>query len=80
MKIKIMLAKEKIDRINVLAKKSKLETGLTTEEKKEQRLLREEFLADFRNRFKQQLNNIEFVEDKDAVEKIEPVEKNRDKH
>lgn len=72
-----MLAKEKIDRINYLAKKSKT-VGLTSQEKKEQRILREEFLADFRARFKQQLDNIEFVED--IQEENKSVEKNRDKN
>lgn len=37
----------KIDRINVLARKSKSE-GLTDEEKEEQKILREEYIASFR--------------------------------
>ena len=37
-----MLSKEKLARINELAKKSKTTTGLTDTEKKEQALLREE--------------------------------------
>ncbi|WP_324824035.1 DUF896 domain-containing protein [Sinanaerobacter sp. ZZT-01] len=72
-----MLEKEKIDRINFLAKKSKGE-GLTEEERKEQHILREEFLIDFRARFKKQLDNIEFVED--IGEEHKDVEKNREKH
>lgn len=65
------MEQKKIDRINQLARKKK-EQGLTQQEKTEQRLLREEFLADFRARFKAQLDNIEFVEDQgsdNAVEK-----------
>ena len=46
-----MLTKEKIDRINTLAKKSKLKT-LTQEEKKEQSALREEYLKHFREHFR----------------------------
>lgn len=59
-----MLPQEKIDRINELARKKKRE-GLTHEEIVEQRDLREEFLLDFRARFRSQLENIEFVEDLD---------------
>ena len=59
-----MLSKEKIDRINHLARKSKGD-GLTTEEKNEQHLLRQEYLASFREHFRSQLDNIHFVEDLD---------------
>ncbi|MBQ8590244.1 MAG: DUF896 domain-containing protein [Firmicutes bacterium] len=57
----------KIDRINALAKKSKT-VGLTPEEKEEQAVLRQEFLADFRAAFKQQLDQIEVVDDKTQEE------------
>lgn len=53
-----MLQKEKIDRINYLAKKAKTE-GLTNLEKKEQKELREEYLKAFRKNFKSQLDCIE---------------------
>lgn len=62
-----MLTKEKIDRINELAKKSKV-TCLTSEEKEEQALLRKEYLAKFRENFKGHLESIRFV-DGDCVEK-----------
>ena len=39
-----MLKKEKIDRINQLAKKSKTSEGLTAEEKAEQQQLRKEYI------------------------------------
>ncbi|HZK88117.1 MAG TPA: DUF896 domain-containing protein [Anaerovoracaceae bacterium] len=57
-----MLIKEKMDRINVLARKCKSE-GLTDEEKAEQKILREEYLVKFREHFKSHLENIEFVDD-----------------
>ncbi|WP_120167888.1 DUF896 domain-containing protein [Thermohalobacter berrensis] len=56
-----MLPKEKLDRINYLARKSKKE-GLTEDEKKEQKKLREEYLKAFRKSFRQQLESIEIVE------------------
>ncbi len=59
-----MLCKEKIDRINELARKSKT-AGLSEEEKLEQQALRMEYLEAFRKSFRAQLENIEIV---DAVE------------
>ena len=56
------MEKTKIDRINELAHKSKLD-GLTDDEKEEQRLLRQEFLAEIRADFKATLESIEIVED-----------------
>ena len=56
------MEKRKIDRINELAHKSKAE-GLTDAEKEEQRLLRQEFLAEIRADFKATLESIEIVED-----------------
>ena len=58
-----MLKKEKIDRINHLAKKSKGEEGLTEEEKKEQEQLRKEYIEKFREHFKGHLSRVKFVED-----------------
>lgn len=57
-----MLSKEKIDRINVLAKKAKKE-GLTEEEKKEQQKLRKEYFENFRKNFRRQLDSIKIVEE-----------------
>lgn len=50
--------KKLIDRINVLSKKSKAE-GLTESEKTEQEILRKQYLEQFRNNFRKQLDNIE---------------------
>ncbi|MBR5508968.1 MAG: DUF896 domain-containing protein [Lachnospiraceae bacterium] len=52
---------KKIARINELAHKSKAE-GLTEAEKKEQQLLRQEFIAAFRQNLKSQLDNIDIQE------------------
>lgn len=54
--------KIKIQRINELAKKAKAE-GLTEEERAEQKLLRDEYRADFRKSLISQLDNIEFVDE-----------------
>jgi len=59
-----MLIKEKMDRINALARKCKSE-GLTDEEKAEQKILREEYLVKFREHFKGHLENIKFVDNID---------------
>ena len=56
------MEKVKLDRINELAHKSKAE-GLTDAEKEEQRILRQEFLAEIRADLKASLESIEFVED-----------------
>lgn len=55
---------QKINRINELYRKSKAE-GLTEAEKKEQKLLREEYIAAIRGNLKSQLDNID-VKEKDG--------------
>ena len=54
------MEKAKIDRINELAHKSK---GEGDAEKEEQKLLRQEFLAEIRADFRATLESIEIVED-----------------
>lgn len=56
-----MLPKAKMERINQLAKISKTRE-LTIEEKKEQELLRKEYIEVFREAFKKQLDTIEIVD------------------
>ncbi|AIF43672.1 DUF896 domain-containing protein [Virgibacillus sp. SK37] len=52
-----MLSKDKLERINQLAKKSKQE-GLSNEEKIEQKKLREEYLKNVRSSFKNQFKSM----------------------
>ena len=63
------MTKEKIDRINELYKKSKAE-GLTSEEKKEQDLLRKELIASVRGNLVNQLNNIDMVNEDGTIENL----------
>lgn len=58
------MEESRITRINELARKAKAE-GLTDAEKKEQQLLRQEFLASVRANLKSQLDNID-VEQEDG--------------
>lgn len=60
---------EKIARINELSRKSKAE-GLTEEEKQEQTILRQEFIASFRNNLKAQLDNIDVVNSDGSIENL----------
>ncbi len=57
-----MITKEKIDRINELAKKSKTAEGLTASEKEEQKELRREYIDSFKANLRSQLEMIK-VED-----------------
>lgn len=57
-----MIGKEKLDRINELARKKKAE-GLTPAEAKEQEALRKEYIVAFRATVRGQLEQIKFVED-----------------
>lgn len=56
---------QKIKRINELYRKSKAE-GLTGEERREQKLLREEYLESNRGNLRSQLNNID-IREKDGT-------------
>lgn len=63
------MEQSKIDRINVLARKSKAE-GLTEAEKKEQDLLRKEYIANVRRNIKGQLDNIDMVNPDGSIENL----------
>ena len=56
------MEKIKLERINELARKSK-ESGLTEAEREEQKLLRQEFIAEIRADLRATLESIEFVEE-----------------
>lgn len=60
---------EKIERINALYRKSKAE-GLTEEEKKEQDLLRKEYIASVKSNLRNQLNNIDVINEHGNVENL----------
>ena len=57
---------EKINRINELYRKSKAE-GLTEEEKKEQELLRKEYIANVRKNLRVQLDNIDIINEEKQI-------------
>ena len=59
----------KIDRINELYRKSKAE-GLTEAEKKEQDLLRKEFVASVKSNLKAQLDNIDIQNPDGTIENL----------
>jgi len=62
-----MLPKEKMDRINELARKSKV-TELSADEKEEQQQLRQEYIEKFREVFRGQLEQIKFVDEDGNIE------------
>ena len=55
--------KAKLDRISELYRKSQTTEGLTTEEKEEQKILREEYLSIIRRNFRSTLESIEYVDE-----------------
>ena len=63
---------EKIQRINDLSRKSKTPEGLTEAEKQEQQALRQEYLADFRRSFQNQLDHITIQEPDGTRHKLAP--------
>ncbi|MBR4760019.1 MAG: DUF896 domain-containing protein [Lachnospiraceae bacterium] len=63
------MTEEKIARINELYHKSQAE-GLTEEEKKEQKLLREEYLAAIRGNLRAQLNQIDIIDKDGKIENL----------
>nr|WP_205774453.1 DUF896 domain-containing protein [Alkalicoccus luteus] len=57
-----VISKEKLDRINLLAKKAKTD-GLSIKEQKEQKELRQEYLKNVRSSFKNQLSSVKVVDE-----------------
>ncbi|MBY7143579.1 DUF896 domain-containing protein [Virgibacillus sp. NKC19-3] len=77
-----MLSKEKIERINQLSKKSKLD-GLTDKEKAEQSALRKEYLANVRHSFKNEFKSMKVIdpEGNDVTpEKVRDLQARNKKH
>ena len=60
------MTEEKIQRINELYNKAKTE-GLSDEEKKEQQILRRQFIDDFKRNLRGQLDNISIQEEDGSV-------------
>lgn len=63
------MTQEKLQRINELYRKSQAE-GLSEAEKKEQDLLRKEYIANVKKNLRNQLNNIDMVNDDGSVENL----------
>ena len=66
-----MITQEQIDRINVLARKSKAE-GLTEEEKQEQAALRRLYIDSFKASLISNLDNTYVVDEKGNKRKLGP--------
>ena len=64
------MEQKKIDRINELARKMKVE-GLTEEEKAEQAVLRREYIDSFKRSLTGQLDNMYIVDEKGNKTKVE---------
>lgn len=73
------MTEEKIERINVLARKAKAE-GLTEEEKLEQQVLRREFIDDFKRNLRGQLDNISIKEEDGSITNLGEKYGNKEGH
>lgn len=77
-----MLSKEKLERINALAKKSR-EGGLTPEEKAEQHQLRQEYLTAFRGGMRNHIEGLKLIDPtgQDVTpEKLKQIQKEKGLH
>jgi uncharacterized protein YnzC (UPF0291/DUF896 family) len=77
-----MLPKERLARINVLAKKAKT-TGLTEQEAKEQSRLRREYLEEFRSSMLNTLTSVKIIDplgEDVTPEKIKKLKSNNHLH
>ena len=63
------MTQEKIQRINELNRKTQAE-GRSDADKKEQDLLRKEYIANVKKNLRNQLNNIDMVNDDGSVENL----------
>lgn len=77
-----MLSKEKLERINALAKKAKNE-GLSDAEKSEQQALRQEYLQTFRLGMRHHIEGLKFVDPEGTdvtPEKLKQIQKEKGLH
>jgi len=77
-----MITKQKLARINELSKKSK-STGLTEEEKNEQKQLRQEYLKNVRDSFTNQLSTMTVIDPAGndvTPAKVKELQERRKKH
>lgn len=65
-----MITQEKIDRINALARKSKTPEGLTDAEREEQKTLRAEYVAAFKQSLVSQLDSTYVLRPDGTKEKL----------
>ncbi|MGX6969716.1 DUF896 family protein [Vagococcus bubulae] len=78
-----MLSEKKLARINELANKAKTEEGLTDVEKKEQQLLREEYLDSFRKGMRNHIEGMKVVDEEGTdvtPEKLKQIQKEKGLH
>ncbi len=66
-----MVTKEQIDRINALARKAKTPEGLTDAERDEQKMLRELYIASFRESLVSQLETTYIVDEHGNKRKVQ---------
>ena len=69
------MLEEKIQRINELSRKSKTPEGLSEEEKAEQKQLRQEYIAEWRQGVVQVLDNTYVMDEKGVKRKLEQKKK-----
>ena len=69
------MTEERIARLNELARKKKT-IGLTEEEKQQQAMLRQEYLAAIRASLEAQLDNVYYVDDAGQEQKLKRKEEN----
>ena len=69
------MTKEKIARINELAKKSRTEAGLTEAEKAEQAALRREYIDEMKQSLRSQLDNADYIVDKGVRRPVSDLKK-----
>lgn len=82
-RVKGMLPKEQIQRINELARKSKTEEGLTLSEQVEQKKLREQYLEAFRGGMRNHIEGMKVVDEEGedvTPEKLKEIQKNKGLH